>query len=192
MSSPVLSTTWRISTLLKRPGSKGIIASPWRLNFSNPAAKLFEPIPREEMVTKFKSRLQGRKFLPGSSEGGFPEFLAEPRESFPLAVRVNNWNQSSLTELTAKCMEYVDENILHSPAILFRGLPAKTGEDFSIIAQTIQNQFCYDGGTGYRTTIDKQRMVTTASEEPSELSIYPHNEMSYARISPARVRYNGE
>ena len=149
---------------------------------------MFAPLPREETVTKFKSRLQGRQFLPGSSEGGFPEFLAEPRDSFPLAVRVNNSNQSSLPELTTKCMEYVEENILHSPALLFRGLPAKTAEDFSIIAQAIQNQFCYDGGTGYRTTIDKKRMVTTASEEPYEYTIEPHNEMSYTRISPSRVR----
>lgn len=124
----VFTTLWRLSSGLRRP------IHLWSSKLSTTSASIFEPIPREELVTKFKSRLRGRKFLPGSSGADFPEFLAEPRESFPLGVRVKNRNQSSLAELTAKCMEYVEENFSHSPAILFRGLPAKTAGDFSRIA----------------------------------------------------------
>ena len=88
-----------------------------------------KPLPREEMLTKFKSRIKGRPSTAGSSGEGFPEFLAEPRESFPHGVLVTNPQQSSLAQLTAKCMEYVEENLIHHPAILFRNLPGQTEED---------------------------------------------------------------
>ena len=122
------------------------VATFWRLlsgplrrpirTLSSTTASNFKPIPREDLVTKFKSRLRDRQFLPDSSGGGFPEFLAEPRDSFPLGVRVKNSNQSSLAELAEKCMDFIQENFWRSPAILFRGLPAGTAEDFSIIAKT--------------------------------------------------------
>jgi len=85
-------------------------------------------------VTKFKSRLD-RPFIVGSTGEGFPEFLGEPRDSFPHGVLVNNPHQSSLAQLTVKCMEYEEENLADYPAILFRNLPAQTAQDFSIIAQ---------------------------------------------------------
>ena len=139
-------------------------------------------------MTKFKSRLRGRKFLPGSSGADFPEFLAEPRESFPLGVRVKNRNQSSLAELTAKCMEYVEENFSHSPAILFRGLPAKTAGDFSIIAQAIPDKgMSYEGGSGLRFEVDKDVGIYTASDEPMDYTIEMHNEMPYSDIFPSKV-----
>ncbi|KAJ7326144.1 hypothetical protein OS493_027996 [Desmophyllum pertusum] len=149
---------------------------------------IFEPIPREELVTKFKSRLRDRPLTPGSSNGGFPEFLAEPRESFPLGVRVRNSNQFSLAELTAKCMEFVEENLSHNPAILFRGLPARSAEDFSIIAQGIPwKALTYEGGGGNRRQVDKVIGTYTASDEPPEFTIEPHNEMAYNAVYPAKV-----
>ncbi|KAJ7388214.1 hypothetical protein OS493_039193 [Desmophyllum pertusum] len=149
---------------------------------------IFEPIPREELVTKFKSRLRDRPLTPGSSNGGFPEFLAEPRESFPLGVRVRNSNQFSLAELTAKCMEFVEENLSHNPAILFRGLPARSAEDFSIIAQGIPwKGLSYEGGVGgNRRQVDKVIGTYTASDEPPEFTIEPHNEMAYNAVYPAK------
>ena len=185
MSRAVLSTCWRISSHLRRPVTRGPVSLP-RLRRTG-TTSIFELLPREELVTKFKSRLRGRQFLAGASEGGFPEFLAEPRDSFPLGVRVNNSNRSSLKELTTKCMEFVEDNFPHSPAILFRNLPTKTAEDFSIIAQTVQMKFTYDGGTANRTFIDKDSGIATASENPDEFTIQTHNEMSYAAVYPSKV-----
>ncbi|KAL9980626.1 hypothetical protein ACROYT_G009235 [Oculina patagonica] len=123
-----------------------------------------------------------------SSDGGFPEFLAEPRDSFPLGVRVNNRNQSSLAELTEQCMEYVEENFPHSSAILFCDLPAKTTEDFSVIAQATQGKtLTYIGGKGFRTQIDKSAGTYTASIDPPNYTIEPHNEMSINDVFPSKV-----
>ena len=150
----------------------------------------FKPLPREEMLTKFKSRIKDRPSMAGSTGEGFPEFLAEPRESFPHGVLVTNPQQSSLAQLTAKCMEYVEENLIHHPAILFRNLPGQTEEDFSIIAREIPGKaLTYEGGASFRQRIDGNIGTYTANNDPDEISIDPHNEMSYNNVYPSKVSY---
>ena len=182
MKGRVLTTFWRL------PFSP--LRAPIRI-LSTATGDIFEPIPREELITKFKSRLRDRPFLPGSSGGGFPEFLAEPRDSFPLGVRVNNWNQSSLAELTEKCMDYVKEHFSCNPAILFRGLPAETAEDFSTIAKGTQERpLTYEGGTALRTQVDKNAATYTASNEANCYTVELHNEMAYNDVFPSKVSSN--
>ena len=43
----------------------------------------------------------------------------------------------------------------------------------------------YEAGSGYREKVVEK--VYTASDEPPEFSIEPHNEMSYLSIFPTRV-----
>ena len=155
---------------------------------SSTSTTILQPLPREELVTKFKSRLKDRPFMVGSTGEGFPEFLGEPRDSFPHGVLVNNPHQSSLAELTVKCIEYVAENLANYPAILFRNLPAQTAQDFSIIAQGIPwKSLTYEGGTSFRTKIDKNVGTYTANNDPDEITINPHNEMSYTEVYPSKV-----
>ena len=149
----------------------------------------FQPLLREELVTKFKSRLKDRPFTVGATGEGFPEFLAEPRESFPHGVLVNNPHKYSLAELTEKCMEYVEENLAHNSAILFRNLPAQTAQDFSIIAQGIPwKALSTKGGANLRSKVDKNVGTYTANDDPGEISITPHNELSYTDVYPSKVR----
>ena len=148
----------------------------------------FQPLPREELVTKFKSQLKDRPFTIGSTGEGFPEFLGEPRESFPHGVRVINPHQSSLAELTTKCMEYVKENHAQHPAILFRGLPAKTAQDFATIAKGIPwKGMTTEGGASFRQKVDKSAGTYTANDDPDDLAIDPHNELSYVKVYPSKV-----
>ena len=143
-------------------------------------------------MPKVKSRLKDRPYMVGSTGGGFPEFLGEPTESFPHGVFVNNPHQASLAELTAKCMEYVEENITDNPAILFRNLPAQSSQDFSVIAQGIPwKRLTYEGGASFRTKIDDNVGTYTANNDPDEISIDPHNEMSYTQVYPSKVSNAG-
>ena len=155
----------------------------------NPTTRsAFQPLPREELVTKFKSRLKDRPFTVGSVGEGVPEFLEEPRESFPHGLQVINPHQSSLAELTAKCMEYVEENHAQHPAILFRNLPAETAQDFSTIAKGIPwKGMTYEGGAWFRQKIDKSVGTYTANDDPDGMAIDPHNEMSYTNVYPSKV-----
>ena len=139
-------------------------------------------------MTKFKSRLKDRPFMVGSTGEGFPEFLGEPRDSFPHGVFVNNPHQSSLAELTVKCMEYMEENLADYPAILFRNLPAQTAQDFATIADRIAwKAFQWNGGLNYRTKIDKNAGTFTANDDPGKITIDPHNELSYSDVYPSKV-----
>ena len=150
--------------------------------------KSFQPLPRDELVTKFKSRLKNRPFTIGSTGEGFPEFLGEPRESFPHGVEVINPHQSSLAELTANCMEYVEENHAHHPAILFRGLPAESAQDFATIAKGIPwKEMTNEGAAAFRQKVDKSVATYTANDDPNDLSIDPHNEFSYLNVYPSKV-----
>ena len=154
---------------------------------------IFQRIPREKLVPKVKSRLKDRPYMVGSTGQGFPEFLAEPTESFPHGVFVNNPHQASLAELTAKCMEYVEKNLTDNPAILFRNLPAQTAQDFSIIAQGIPwKSLTYEGGATFRTKIDENVGTYTANNDPDEISIDPHNELSYSQVYPSKVSNTGD
>lgn len=179
MSTRLFTGLWRITPFL---------GGPCKQLHSSTSADIFEQLQREELLTKFKSRLRGRQFLPGASSSDFPEFLAEPRDSLPLGVRVINPKQSSLTDLTIICMEYVKENLPQYPAILFRGLPAKTSEDFSTIARAIPfKTMSYIGGNGPRVALDKEAGVYTASDEPDCYTVEMHNEMVYSDLFPSKV-----
>ena len=142
-------------------------------------------------MTKFKSRLKDRPFTNGSTGEGFPEFLDAPKESFPHGVQVNNPHQSSLAELTAQCMEYVKENHAQHPAILFRNLPAQTAQEFSTIAKAIPwKPLSNEGGAAYRHLVDKNVGTYTANDNPEEISIEPHNELSYAKVYPSKASFD--
>ena len=85
-------------------------------------------------------------------------------------------------------MEYVEENLARNPAILFRNLPAQTAQDFSVIAQRIPwKGLTYEGGTSFRTKVDENAGTYTANNDPDEITIDPHNEMSYSDIFPSKV-----
>ena len=148
----------------------------------------FEPLPREDLVPRVMSRLKGRPFIQGSQGDGCPEYLAEPKESLPHAVLVHNPNQASLEELTIKCMEYVEDNIVRTPAILFRNLPAETAQDFSTIAKAIPwKGLEYKGSPNYRVKADKEAWTYHANEDPCHISIAPHNELSFTNAYPSKV-----
>ncbi|XP_074621738.1 dapdiamide synthesis protein DdaC-like isoform X2 [Acropora palmata] len=150
----------------------------------------FEPLPREDLVPRVMSRLKGRPFIQGSQGDGCPEYLAEPKESLPHAVLVHNPNQASLEELTIKCMEYVEDNIVRTPAILFRNLPAETAQDFSTIAKAIPwKGLEYKGSPNYRVKADKEAWTYHANEDPCHISIAPHNELSFTNAYPSKIMF---
>ena len=85
-------------------------------------------------------------------------------------------------------MEYVEVNHTEHPAILFRGLPAETAQDFATITKAIPwKGMTTEGGASFRQKIDKSAGTYTANDDPDDLSIDPHNEMSYIKVYPTKV-----
>lgn len=139
-------------------------------------------------MPNIRSGLRDREFLSGSVDGGFPEFLGAPGDSFPLGLRIINGNQFSLGELSAKCMEYVQENNSQSPAIVFRGLPAKTAKDFLTITQAIKGKpLSYAGGNVPRLRAIENSEIYQATTEDQAVTIELHHEMAYSSSFPSKV-----
>ena len=187
MSTLVFTSVWRQSSRLWR--SITTVPVYFLSSQTSPTTgNIFERIPKEELAPKIRSRLRDREFLPGSAGGGFPEFLAGPSDSFPLGVRINTGNQSPLLELSAKCMEYMEEHHSHSPAILFRGLPAETAEDFLTITQAMQGKsLSYAGGVVPRPRVLENADIYHTTTEDQAYTIELHNEMSYSSSFPSKV-----
>ena len=45
----------------------------------------------------------------------------------------------------------------------------------------------YKGGTAFREQVDKSAGTYTASDDPDDVTIDPHNEMSYSEVYPSKV-----
>ena len=73
-------------------------------------------------------------------------------------------------------------------AILFRNLLAQTTQDFSIITQEIPwKTLEFRGGPNYRNKVDKNAGTYTSNDNPDEICIDPHNELSDTGDPPKRV-----
>ena len=149
---------------------------------------LFTKVPRESLQLKHKPRLAGRKFFPGSVGDGIPEFLASPTESFPHAVTATKPSRLTLKEWARKCRSFLEENLFDKEAILLRNLPLRSAQNFfTFYAELGYTPMRYVAGGGNRTQVDAKSEVYTASDDPPEFCIEPHNELSYSPVYPQKV-----
>lgn len=129
-------------------------------------------------------RLKGRRFLPGAESETFPEYLSSPREQFPLALEAAE--TYSIEDWGKLCREEADANLVEYGAILFRGLPLDSADDFQQLFHNIgYRRMDYIGGSAHRKPVLSQ--VYSASDEPPECCIDLHNEMSYSRVFNTKV-----
>ena len=73
-----------------------------------------------DLELKHKPRLAGRKYLPGSKDGGFPEFLSGPKEGFPLAYKLAPDIGLDMLKCGQLCRTIIDRDLPEYFAILFR------------------------------------------------------------------------
>jgi len=59
-------------------------------------------------------------------------------------------------------------------------------DDFRSFIQGLDYKFFEHGVTGYRTQLGAN--VYTASDDPPEVTMEPHNEVSYSAVFPKKVR----
>ena len=88
----------------------------------------------------------------------------------------------------ANCMEYIKKNLTNRRAILFRGIPAETAQDFLGLTQGMRGKpLNYEGGAGSRLKELKNSDIYFASAEPGAYTIELHNEMAYLKAFPKKV-----
>ncbi|XP_057300795.1 uncharacterized protein LOC130635479 [Hydractinia symbiolongicarpus] len=144
----------------------------------------FVPVEFNTSLKQHGSRINGRKFLPGSSHKDMPEFLSYRHNPNLKAVHF----KGDKSKVATAVREYIDANLQSSSAILFKGLPIENEHDFNrIVKGTGFKMMPYVGGIASRDTlVDK---VYEASNEPKEISIDLHNEMSYVKWFPKKIMF---
>ncbi|XP_077977805.1 dapdiamide synthesis protein DdaC-like [Glandiceps talaboti] len=124
--------------------------------------------------------LAGRDWLPGAKSKGcqFPQYMASPTENLPAVYQCKESSQRSLDDLAKEAREILEDELHIHGAMLFRNLPLPNGATFSkFISGLGYTMMGYEGGSGVRHKVEKD--VLTASNDPPEYSIEPHNEMAY-------------
>ena len=154
------------------------------LAFNERKTSAFSVVDPSRIQLKPAVRLKGRRFLPGADSITFPEYLDSPRDDFPLALEAVG--TYSIEDWGRLCKEEADMSLLTYGAILFRGLPLVSADDFQrFFSSTGYRPMNYIGGSAHRKNVVSQ--VYSASDEPPECCIDLHNEMSYSRVYNKRV-----
>ncbi|ROW09883.1 hypothetical protein VPNG_06279 [Cytospora leucostoma] len=135
-------------------------------------------------------------FEPFSFEGqqDVQKFAPLPSAEFPLALRpAGDW-KPSLQESVDAIRHLANSGELkrlinkHGGALIIRGLPIKTAEDYSEVAHAFGFVAHEEvGRPPVRTVLAKN--VKTANEGPAELPIWPHSEYGWSTIHPAWVSF---
>lgn len=120
--------------------------------------------------------------LPGQQWHGevpFPLAL-ECDETAASLERTADWIRTNRDELLQKCSQ--------SGALLFRGFPLQTAEDFDqFIAAFDLPNFPYAESLSNAVRLNRTERVFTANEAPPTINIYLHHEMAQTPIYPSRL-----
>ncbi|PVH95663.1 Clavaminate synthase-like protein [Periconia macrospinosa] len=144
-----------------------------------------EPLPNFHQIS-FTGQQPTSKFHPDDTKDPKP---------FPLALSTNPDWTPSVEEATSHLSHLSQSGALqallhqHGGAILFRGLPISTPEEYSNIAHAF-GLLAHEevGRPPIRTVL--ARNVKTANEGPPELPIWPHNEYGWSTHNPAWLTFS--
>ena len=130
--------------------------------------------------------IRGRKFLPGSTSDQMPNVLKSSPKPYLTTFTWSSKN-TNLEESGAEIGHLVKTLLPKYSAILFKNLPFQTASDVGeLVSAAGLEPMLYTGGSGLRTALDGD--VYLASEEDSRVTIEFHNEMSYLKNYPRKVK----
>lgn len=122
------------------------------------------------------------------------DFGYQSGHAFPLALQVDPSWKPTVSQAADHIRTLTSSGILlqaiqqHGGALLIRGLPIETANDYSLIAHAFGFEAHEEvGRPPVRTILAKN--VKTANEGPSELPIWPHNEYGWSTHNPAWLTF---
>ena len=98
---------------------------------------------------------------------------------------------ASLQDTVAWLKEHsqeIEAALTESGAVLFRGFPIKSAEDFDAFSAAFDYpNFTYQESLSNAVRVNYTERVFTANEAPKDVEIYLHNEMAQTPISPSKL-----
>ena len=115
---------------------------------------------------------------PGA-ERDFPVVLHNDRQWTTLD-EITAWIAATRSELAA--------TLAKSGAILFRGFPLRTAEDFDAFVTAFGwPNFPYDESLSNAVRVNRTPRIFTANEAPPEITIFLHHEMAQTPVYPSKL-----
>jgi hypothetical protein len=130
-----------------------------------------------------------------TSKFGFsPEILSLPNqqeytgETFPLALGVKAGDIKQACEWIAENAEQTERQAATHGAVLIRGLPLSTPDDFdaAVVAFGLPN-FTYEDSLSNAVRVVYTPRVFSANEAPPETTIFLHHEMAQTPVYPSKL-----
>ncbi|XP_070568316.1 dapdiamide synthesis protein DdaC-like [Ptychodera flava] len=181
---------WSVSIVFRQLWKSQAVNRSRLYSTSTRCGTKFKYKERVDIPAQTTALLAGRKWLPGALSAGskYPTYVASPRDNFPALYTVNSPSTGStpIGDFAKDAREIIEGDLHIYGAILFRGLPLQGGDDFSMFVRSMDYSLIgYEGGTAVRHKVAAD--VLTASNDPPEYSIEPHNEMAYSDHYPMKV-----
>jgi len=111
-------------------------------------------------------------------------------KAFPLTLSPKSCDGKSISDCVTWLKTHkpdIEKNLADHGAILFRGFPINSPEDFATFIQGLQfENFPYVGGNAVRRSVVGD-IVFTANEAPSSAKIPWHHEMAQVPVSPNKL-----
>jgi len=109
---------------------------------------------------------------------------------FPLAYQCET-EEATVSDAVTWAQAHADELLAHlseNGALLFRGFPLASAEDFDAFAQAFNlPSFSYDDSLSNAVRVNYTPRVFSANEAPSEATINLHHEMAQTPIYPSKL-----
>lgn len=138
-------------------------------------------LPTEE---SFGAKVRGRSNLPSGSSTFLPEHIPSPSNKSLLMYKAKGGG--SLESLAAEARALADSTLTDFGVVLFRDLPIRTGEDMSRFVESMgYSTTMIQGGGTERSVV--ARGVRSASDEPANHTIEPHQDMAHNPVSPEKL-----
>ncbi|KAJ8607027.1 hypothetical protein CTAYLR_006251 [Chrysophaeum taylorii] len=137
-------------------------------------------------------KVRGRKNLPSGNSSRLPSTIFSPRGDFPLVLEATN---PAVTDPTRSLAAYavaartaLDAALDIHGAVVFRGLPLSRSEDLGRFVSLLglKSVFLEGGGTA-RSVV--ARGVRSASDEPADHTIEPHQDMAHNPLFPSKLAF---
>ncbi|MCW7538713.1 TauD/TfdA family dioxygenase [Aquabacterium sp. A7-Y] len=128
--------------------------------------------------------VRGRRYLAGSDSQHVPLAISMANEKL-LVLRPSS-TLGMAEDAAACCRPVVDERLDAAGALLFRGLPLGSRDDFNrFMAALGYTPHSYAGGIAVRAR--EAGYALLASQEDARITMAPHNEMAYLPAAPRKV-----
>jgi len=136
--------------------------------------------------------LAGREYLAGSDDRSCPARLEyATQDNYDLFRLSQGQDWLTLADVASEISEVVRSHLSNKGALLFKGLSGviKDNPDFSAMAAKQGEKFSYTAGFATREEFGDAPGVMAAADDPPEVTIEPHLEMSYNKEMPGKIMF---